>query len=124
MDEQELRELIAAVKARRLSRRDFIRRMAGLGVTAQLASQLLVHAGFAQLPKPADYKPTRVGGGGALRTLFWHTPTLLNPHFAAGVKDAEGAGIFTSRCQPGIPMGTWFRCSLPRFRISRTAEWL
>jgi len=75
--------------------------MAGLGLTAPLASQLLVHAGFAQLPKPADYKPTRAGGGGALRTLFWQAPTLLNPHFAVGVKDVEGAGIFYE------PLSAW-----------------
>ncbi|HKD38802.1 MAG TPA: hypothetical protein VKB87_00805 [Myxococcaceae bacterium] len=75
--------------------------MAGLGLTAPLAGQLLVHAGFAQLPKPADYKPTRAGGGGALRTLFWQAPTLLNPHFAVGVKDVEGAGIFYE------PLSAW-----------------
>src|SRR5215831_12401658 len=121
MDEQELRELIAAVKARRVSRRTFVRRMVDLGLTAPLAVQLLVHAGLAQSPKSADYKPTRAGGGGVLRTLFWQAPTLLNPHFAVGVKDVEAAGIFTSRCQPGIPTETWFRCSLPRFRMSRTA---
>ena len=75
--------------------------MVDLGVTAPLASQLLVHAGFAQSPKLADYKPPRAGGGGALRTLFWQAPTLLNPHFAVGVKDVEGAGIFYE------PLSAW-----------------
>src|SRR5262244_1319075 len=101
MDEHELRELVAAVKTCRVSRRTFVRRMVDLGLTAPLASQLLVHAGFAQSPKPADYKPTRAGGGGALRTLFWQAPTLLNPHFAVGVKDVEGAGIFYE------PLSAW-----------------
>src|SRR5262244_1319076 len=27
----------------------------------------------------------------------------------------KGREFFTSRCQPGIPTETWFRCSLPRF---------
>jgi len=94
MDDQELRELIAAIKAGRFSRRDFIRGMVGLGLTAPLASQLLVHAGLAQSSTPIVYKPTRAGGGGALRTLFWQAPTSLNPHFAVGAKDVEGAGIF------------------------------
>jgi len=101
MDEQELRELIAAVKARRVSRRTFVRRMVDLGLTAPLAVQLLVHAGLAQSPKSADYKPTRAGGGGVLRTLFWQAPTLLNPHFAVGVKDVEAAGIFYE------PLSAW-----------------
>ena len=94
MNEQELRQLIAAVKVGRVSRRTFVRRMVGLGLTAPLASQLLAHAGLAQSPAAVDYKPTRAGGGGALRTLFWQAPTLLNPHFAVGAKDAEGAAIF------------------------------
>ena len=40
------------------------------------------------------YKPTRRGGGGALKLLFWQGPTLLNPHFATGQKDQEGSRLF------------------------------
>jgi peptide/nickel transport system substrate-binding protein len=94
MNEKDLRELIAAAKAGRVSRRTFTRRMVGLDLAAPLATQLLVHVGLAQSPMPVDYKPTRAGGGGVLRTLFWQAPTLLNPHFAVGAKDVEGAGIF------------------------------
>ena len=101
MNERELRELIAAVKAGRVSRRTFARRMVGLGLTAPFVSQLLAHAGLAQSPAPVEYKPTRAGGGGALRTLFRQAPTLLNPHFAVGAKDAEGAGIFYE------PLAAW-----------------
>ena len=61
MNEQELRQLIAAVKAGRVSRRTFARRMVGLGLTAPLASQLLAHAGLAQSPAAVDYKPTGRG---------------------------------------------------------------
>jgi hypothetical protein len=93
MNEQALRELIAAVKARRVSRRTFIRRMVGLGLTAPFATELLASVGLAQSPAPVDYKPIHAGGGGALRTLFWQAPTSLNPHFAVGAKDVEGAGI-------------------------------
>jgi peptide/nickel transport system substrate-binding protein len=101
MNEQEVRQLIAAVKVGRVSRRTFARRMVGLGLTAPLASQLLAHAGLAQSPAAVDYKPTRAGGGGPLRTLFWQAPTLLNPHFAVGAKDAEGAAIFYE------PLAAW-----------------
>jgi peptide/nickel transport system substrate-binding protein len=101
MDKQELRALIAVVKAGRVSRRTFTRRMVGLGLTAPFAVQLLAHAGLVQSPTPVDYKPIRAGGGGALRTLFWQAPTSLNPHFAVGAKDVEGAGIFYE------PLASW-----------------
>ena len=97
MNEQNLRDLIAAVKAGRVSRRAFVRRMVGLGLTAPFATRLLAHAGLAQTPPQAEYKPTKAGGGGALKMLFWQAPTLLNPHFAVGTKDQEGSRIF---CEP------------------------
>src|SRR5438105_1115614 len=90
MDEQGLRELIGAVKAGHVSRRSFVRRMVGLGLTAPFATLLLSRAGIAQAAPKLDYKPTKAGGGGALKTLFWQAPTLLNPHFAVGTKDQEG----------------------------------
>jgi len=77
MNEPELRGLIAAVKAGRVSRRTFTRRMVGLGLTVPFASQILAHAGLAQSPAPLEYKPTRAGGGGALRTLFWQSDRFL-----------------------------------------------
>src|SRR6266480_2024766 len=94
MNEEQLRDLIAATKAGRVSRRAFVRRMVGLGLTAPFASLLLAHAGVAAEPAKSDYKPAKAGGGGALRLLFWQSPTLLNPHFAVGTKDQEGSRIF------------------------------
>jgi peptide/nickel transport system substrate-binding protein len=101
MDEQELRELISAVKARRVSRRAFVRKMVGLGLTAPLATQLLAHAGLAQTAPATEYKAAKAGGGGALKLLFWQAATLLNPHFAVGSKDAEGCRIFYE------PLAAW-----------------
>ncbi len=40
------------------------------------------------------YKPTKRGGGGALKVLWWQGPTLLNPHFAVGTKDQDGSRVF------------------------------
>src|ERR1700741_3236372 len=94
MNERELRELVSAVKAGHVSRRAFVHKMVGLGLTAPFATQLLAHAGLAQTPSQAEYKPTKAGGGGALKMLFWQAPTLLNPHFAVGTKDQEGSRIF------------------------------
>jgi peptide/nickel transport system substrate-binding protein len=101
MDERELRGLIAAVKARRMSRRAFVNKMVVLGLAVPFATQLLAHAGLAQIAPPTEYKPTKAGGGGALRLLFWQAATLLNPHFAVGAKDAEGCRIFYE------PLAAW-----------------
>jgi peptide/nickel transport system substrate-binding protein len=98
MDEQQLRGLIAAGKAGRVSRRALVRMLTGFGLTGPLANALLSGAGLAQ---PAAYKPTKAGGGGALRTLFWQGATLLNPHFAVGTKDQEGSRIFYE------PLAAW-----------------
>src|SRR5262252_7696391 len=101
MDERKLREFIAAVRTRRMSRRAFVRRMIGLGLTAPFATQLLAQAGIVHAATTGDYKPTKAGGGGALKMLFWQAPTLLNPHFAVGTKDQEGSRIFYE------PLAAW-----------------
>jgi peptide/nickel transport system substrate-binding protein len=93
MQEQVLRALVDDVRAGRTDRRDFVARLAGLGLCAPFASLLLASAGVVQA-QPATYKPTRRGGGGALKLLFWQGPTLLNPHFGIGAKDQEGAALF------------------------------
>ena len=94
MDEQQLRELIAQVKAGRMSRRNFIHTMAGLGLAAPLSAQMLAYSGIAYAQPASTYKPTTRGGGGALKLLWWQGATLLNPHFAVGTKDQEGSRIF------------------------------
>ena len=101
MHEHKLRDLIAGVKAGRMSRRAFARKMVGLGLTAPFATQLLAQAGLAQAPTNAEYKPTEAGGGGSLKMLFWQAATLLNPHFAVGTKDQEGSRIFYE------PLAAW-----------------
>jgi peptide/nickel transport system substrate-binding protein len=101
MNERELHELIAAVGAGRVSRRGFVGKMVGLGLSAAFATQLLTRFGLAQAATQSDYKPTKAGGGGTLKMLFWQAPTLLNPHFAVGTKDQEGSRIFYE------PLATW-----------------
>jgi peptide/nickel transport system substrate-binding protein len=94
MDEQALRGLIAQVKVGKMSRRAFVQRMVALGLTAPLASQMLDFCGVARAASSFQYKPTKRGGGGALKVLWWQGATLLNPHFAVGTKDQEGSRIF------------------------------
>ena len=101
MEERELRELITEVKAGRLSRRGFVQMMVGLGLTAPLAAQMLASVGVAQAQTKLTYKPTKRGGGGAVKTLWWQGATLLNPHFAVGTKDQDGSRIFYE------PLASW-----------------
>jgi peptide/nickel transport system substrate-binding protein len=87
-------ELIEAVRRGTLSRRDFVRAMAALGVTAPLAQQVLVTSGLApaHAQEPA-WTPTKRGGGGVVRTLWWQAATMLNPQLTTGLKDADGARL-------------------------------
>src|SRR5215813_6556994 len=101
MEEHELRSLIADVKAGRLSRRHFVQGMVALGLTAPMAGQMLAAAGVAQAQTKTAYKPTKRGGGGPLKTLWWQGATLLNPHFATGTKDQDGSRIFYE------PLASW-----------------
>jgi peptide/nickel transport system substrate-binding protein len=95
MDEHAIRELIEDVKQGRLSRRRFVQTLVGFGVTAPIAAQILTHAGVAQAqPKASGPAPTRRGGGGAVRMLYWAAPTILNPHLAVAPKDLEASQLF------------------------------
>src|SRR3546814_8152063 len=77
MNEQKIRGLIADVKAGSLSRRAFVRRMVAVGLTAPLAAQMLAYNGVAMAQSKSTYKPTKAGGGGVLKVLWWQGPTLL-----------------------------------------------
>ncbi|MFO1085404.1 MAG: peptide ABC transporter substrate-binding protein [Reyranellaceae bacterium] len=94
MNEQELRRLIGAVKTGKLSRRGFVQRMAAVGLAAPMATQLLALSGVAMAQPKSTYKPTKRGGGGLLKVLWWQGATLLNPHFAVGTKDQDGSRWF------------------------------
>ena len=101
MIEKNIRGLIEDVRKGTLARRDFMLKMVSLGVTAPMAGHLLLNAGIAQAQTPSAYKPTKRGGGGALKVLWWQGATLLNPHFATGTKDQDGSRIFYE------PLASW-----------------
>src|SRR5262249_8633078 len=94
MNERDLRGLIEDVRQGKLSRRAFTRTMIALGLTAPMATQMLQFSGVAVAAEPFAYKPTKRGGGGPLKVLWWQAPTLLNPHFATGTKDQDASRIF------------------------------
>ena len=102
MERGDLRRLIDRVKAGDLSRRDFVRRLAAVGLTAPMATQLLTISGVAHAqPAKSSYPATKAGGHGTLRVLWWQGPTLLNPHFATGTKDQDGSRLFYE------PLASW-----------------
>ncbi len=94
MNERDLRGLIEDVRTGKLSRRSFTRSMIALGLTAPMATQMLMSSGVAVAAEKPAYKPTKRGGGGPLKVLWWQGPTLLNPHFAVGTKDQDGSRVF------------------------------
>ena len=101
MTEQEIRNLVEEVREGSLPRRSFIQKMVGAGISAPMASMLLMHYDVAQAQSAPAYKPTKRGGGGPLKVLWWQGATLLQPHFAAGTKDQEGSRIFYE------PLAAW-----------------
>ena len=92
--ERQLRRLIEDVREGQLPRRSFIQQMVGLGLTAPMASMMLMHAGVANAQTVLPYKPTKRGGGGTLKLIYWQAPVHLNPHFAGGTKDQDASRIF------------------------------
>jgi peptide/nickel transport system substrate-binding protein len=66
-----------------------------------MATQLLAIGGVAHAQTVPNYKPTKAGGGGTLKLLWWQGPTLLNPHFAVGTKDQDGSRLFYE------PLAAW-----------------
>jgi len=94
MEEREIRDLIADVKNGHLSRRAFVQRMIAVGLSAPIAGMMLSQSGVAMAATTYPYKPTKAGGGGVLKLMYWQAITLLNPHFAVGTKDQEGSRIF------------------------------
>ena len=94
MQEQDIRALIEEVREGKLPRRGFIQQMVGLGLTAPMASMMLMHEGIAQTATPIPYKGTKRGGGGPLKLIWWQGAVHLNPHFAGGTKEQDATRIF------------------------------
>ena len=94
MQERDLRALIEDVREGKLPRRGFIQQMVALGLTAPMASMMLMHEGIAQTVPAIPYKPTKRGGGGTLKLIYWQASVHLNPHYAGGTKDQDASRIF------------------------------
>ena len=101
INQHDVQDLIDRVKAGRMSRRGFVQRLAAVGLTAPMATQILMASGVAMAQSTPVYKPTKRGGGGMLKMLWWQGPTLLNPHFATGTKDQDASRLFYE------PLAAW-----------------
>jgi peptide/nickel transport system substrate-binding protein len=131
MSDWNVSELAEEFKRGRLSRRQFIARMAGVGLTAPVIATVLAACGSsnsnkngnkassntgsasntgaaatsaasaapsagasaAQLPT-GGITPTKRGGGGQIKLLWWQSPTLPQPHLSNGTKDFDASRIF------------------------------
>ena len=103
-----LRDLVDQVRQGRLSRRQFVEAMVGLGCAAPVAVQLLASAApVSGQPRESTFTPTRRGGGGDLRILMWDGPTLLNPHFGRGLRDFTASRIFYEPLAAPTAEGTY-----------------
>jgi peptide/nickel transport system substrate-binding protein len=97
IEENDLRHWIRQVVAGKASRRQFMRTMVGLGLSAPFAAKLLASptpaaaqgAGVA----PAAFTPSKRGGGGRLRLLWWQAPTIANVHLSTGTKDNDASRV-------------------------------
>src|SRR5262245_39391967 len=96
LDETALREWICRVVHGEASRRAFIRSMIGLGLSGPFVANVLAASTPAHAqaqPSASAFWPTKRGGGGKLRLLWWQAPTILNPHLASGEKDFDASRV-------------------------------
>jgi len=97
IDEQDLRRRLQRVVEGQASRRQFMRTMLGLGLSAPFVAHLIATytpaAAQAARVAPSAFTPTTRGGGGRLRLLWWQAPTILNVHLSTGTKDSDAARV-------------------------------
>src|SRR5438105_15583888 len=81
--EHEVREWVRRVAHGEASRRDFLRTMLGLGLPGPLRAGILATAAPAATQgtpgAQPTFTPTRRGGGGKLRLLYWARPHSSTP---------------------------------------------
>src|SRR6266571_2824081 len=97
LEEHELRAWVHRIVHGEASRRQFIHTLLGLGLSGPVIADMLATYAPSTAQDTRDvqqtFTPTRRGGGGTLRLLYWQAPTILNPHLATGTKDQEASRI-------------------------------
>jgi peptide/nickel transport system substrate-binding protein len=97
IDEPDLRRWLHRLVDGKASRRQFMRTMLGLGLSAPLVANLLATyapaAAQGVRSTPSAFTPSKRGGGGRLRLLWWQAPTILNVHLSTGTKDSDASRV-------------------------------
>ncbi len=97
LEEHELRAWVRRVAHGEASRRQCIRVMLGLGLSGPMIADLLATSTPATAQGTRDaqqaFTPSKRGGVGKLRLLYWQAPTILNPHLADGTKDMDASRV-------------------------------
>jgi peptide/nickel transport system substrate-binding protein len=95
IDETTLRAWVHRVVNGMADRRAFLRYLLGLGLSGPVLGSLLAahQPTQAQTKQAVAFVPTRRGGGGKLRLLWWQAPVILNPHLSSGTKDFDASRV-------------------------------
>jgi peptide/nickel transport system substrate-binding protein len=97
LDEHDLRAWVRRVAEGKASRRDFIHTLLGLGLSGPLMAEMLATPALARAQGAGGahqtFTPTRRGGGGKLRLLYWQAPTVLNAHFSRSAVDWDASRV-------------------------------
>jgi peptide/nickel transport system substrate-binding protein len=111
LEERVLRTWVRRVATGEANRREFIRALLGLGLSGPLIAEMLATRTSALAPEPSvvhpPFTPSRRGGGGKLRLLYWNAPTILNAHFATGARDVAAARVVSEPLFSIAPDGTF-----------------
>jgi peptide/nickel transport system substrate-binding protein len=115
MPDWSVEELVDDYKRGDVNRRQFVRILLSAGVGMPVISALLAACGGQQTgqrggtsavatpgsgvatsaPAAAStFTPTRRGGGGTVKILYWQAVSILNPTLSSGTKDVDGSRIF------------------------------
>ena len=79
--------------------------MAGLALVGPLTTHMLATVGGAQAAGRELSTPSKRGGGGHFKALWWNAPNLLNPLLAVGLKDRNASAVFYEKLVAFNPAG-------------------
>ena len=96
-EEIDLRHWVRRVAEGKTSRRQFMRALLEAGLSAPFVANLLAAytpaAAQGARVAPSAFTPTKRGGGGRLRVLWWQAPTIANVHLSTGTKDNDASRV-------------------------------
>jgi peptide/nickel transport system substrate-binding protein len=131
MNDWTVEELAEQYKRGHLSRRRFVTKLASAGLGAPVIFAVLQACGSSKKestvskaalttptaqvegavkasPTAAAFTPTKRGGGGTLKLLWWQAPVLANIHLSSGTKDNDASRLFTEPLAAWDPEGELF----------------